>query len=191
MKTIFTISVVTLLATFLESSEAGCPNIVSRSEWGARSTTVANLKKNPPTYVVIHHSANPQSCTSKAACSAMVKSFQNSHIDNNHWEDIGYNFVVGEDGNVYEGRGWGKLGSHAPGYNSKSIGICIIGTFTSRKPNDAALQAVKDLISCGVSQNKISSDYNLIGHRQAKRTECPGDKLYDEIKSWPRWTSTP
>jgi hypothetical protein len=38
--------------------------------------------------------------------------------------------VVGEDGNVYEGRGWDNWGAHAPAYNSKSIGICIIGDFT-------------------------------------------------------------
>jgi peptidoglycan recognition protein len=30
------------------------------------------------------------------------------------WSDIGYNFIVGEDGNVYEGRGWTKVGAHAP-----------------------------------------------------------------------------
>lgn len=39
---------------------------------------------------------------------------------------------MGEDGNVYEGRGWDIFGAHAPKLNSKSIGICIIGTFTSR-----------------------------------------------------------
>jgi N-acetylmuramoyl-L-alanine amidase len=38
------------------------------------------------------------------------------------WDDIGYNFIVGEDGNVYEGRGWGIVGAHAPGFNSYSLG---------------------------------------------------------------------
>ena len=38
------------------------------------------------------------------------------------WSDIGYNFLVGEDGNIYEGRGWGKVGAHARGHNSDSIG---------------------------------------------------------------------
>lgn len=48
------------------------------------------------------------------------------------WNDIGYNFVVGEDGNVYEGRGWGTHGAHSTSYNSKSIGICIIGNFVGK-----------------------------------------------------------
>ncbi len=57
------------------------------------------------------------------------------------------------------------MGAHAPQYNSDSIGICIIGTFTDRKPNDAALNAVKNLIQCGVEQGRIKSNYKLRGHR--------------------------
>ena len=52
-------------------------------------------------------------------------------MNHNNWSDIGYNFLVGEDGNVYEGRGWSKRGAHAPTYNAESIGICVIGDFTS------------------------------------------------------------
>jgi len=36
---------------------------------------------------------------------------------------------------VYEGRGWDVMGTHAPNYNSRSIGICFIGDFRS-KSND-------------------------------------------------------
>jgi hypothetical protein len=52
-------------------------------------------------------------------------------MDNRGWQDIGYNFLIGGDGNVYEGRGWGIWGAHVPRYNSKSIGICVIGDFQS------------------------------------------------------------
>jgi N-acetylmuramoyl-L-alanine amidase len=51
-------------------------------------------------------------------------------MDTNKWNDIGYNFLVGEDGNVYEGRGWNTVGTHAGNFNKKSIGICFIGNFT-------------------------------------------------------------
>lgn len=51
-------------------------------------------------------------------------------MDDRQWFDIGYNFVIGEDGNVYEGRGWDYVGAHAPGYNTQSIGICVIGDFS-------------------------------------------------------------
>lgn len=52
-------------------------------------------------------------------------------MDHNHWDDIGYNFLAGEDGNIYEGRGWGIKGAHSPSYNAISLGICLIGDFSS------------------------------------------------------------
>jgi hypothetical protein len=41
-------------------------------------------------------------------------------------------FCVGGTGQVYEGRGWDVIGSHAPNYNSRSIGIVFIGNFSSK-----------------------------------------------------------
>ncbi|CAG0895685.1 unnamed protein product, partial [Darwinula stevensoni] len=38
-------------------------------------------------------------------------------------------FLVGEDGSVYEGRGWDRVGAHALNYNTRSIGISILGNF--------------------------------------------------------------
>jgi hypothetical protein len=34
------------------------------------------------------------------------------------WGDIAYNFMVGGDGAVYEGRGWDKQGAHSEGSTS-------------------------------------------------------------------------
>lgn len=36
-------------------------------------------------------------------------------------------FSFGGDGNVYEDRGFNAIGAHAPVFNKKSIGICLIG----------------------------------------------------------------
>ena len=65
--------------------------------------------------------------------------------------DVGYNFLVGEDGNAYEGRGWENLGVHSGSHSSGSIGICVLGDFTSNVPNSAAQNRVQALISCGVT----------------------------------------
>ena len=43
------------------------------------------------------------------------------------WDDIGYNFLVGEDGYIYEGRGWGKVGAHTRHHNANSIGESMRG----------------------------------------------------------------
>jgi len=37
-------------------------------------------------------------------------------------------------------------------------------------------------------QGKLSSCYTLHGHRDVGSTECPGDALYDEIRTWSNFT---
>ena len=84
----------------------------------------------PVPYVVVHHGGIPKYCRDQETCSDIVRTYQDLHLDQRGWWDIGYNFVIGEDGNIYEGRGWDYTGAHAIGYNTQSIGICIIGDFT-------------------------------------------------------------
>jgi len=168
------------------STPSGCPRIISRAEWGARTATSYTTIARPIPRYFVHHSAGA-ACTTEAACKSAVKGIQNYHMDSQGWSDIGYNFLVGEDGNAYEGRGWDRVGAHSPNYNSVALGVCVIGTYTSRNPNAAALSATQQLISCGISMGKLSSTYSLHGHRDGTCTECPGNTLYATIKTWPRY----
>lgn len=53
------------------------------------------------------------------------------------------------------------------------------------------LEAVNDLIDFGIQNGNIKPDYKLLVHRQVRETECPGQKLFDEIKTWEHWVETP
>ena len=49
-------------------------------------------------------------------------SFQNYHMNSLGWSDVGYNFLIGEDGYIYEGRGFYRQGpSFAILLSSKSL----------------------------------------------------------------------
>lgn len=171
-------------------TSSGCPRIVSRAEWGARQPTSTTRIAKPVPRVFIHHTAG-DTCTTQAQCISVVKSIQNYHMNSKGWADIGYNFLVGQDGNVYEGRGWNNVGAHAAdarvNHNYGSIGISVIGTFNTIAPNAAALNAVKQLIACGVSNGGLSGAYTLHGHRDGGCTECPGQAFYNIIRTWPRY----
>ncbi|XP_060557416.1 peptidoglycan-recognition protein SC2-like isoform X1 [Ruditapes philippinarum] len=167
-----------------DNDEPECPCIISRAQWGARTAKGTTRMTSTPTYVVIHHGGVGSRCFKPEQCKEIVRNYQKYHMDTNEWDDIGYNFIVGEDGNVYEGRGWGLVGAHAPGFNSKSLGICVIGDFSKSVPNQAAQNAVKDLISCSVARKKLSSSYRLRGHRDVKTTACPGTSFYNVIRTW-------
>lgn len=58
-------------------------------------------------------------------------------------------------------------------------------------PNEASLAAFHSLVECGISLGKVTPDYKLIGHRQARVTECPGQKFYDYLKTLPHWEANP
>ncbi|KAG9465605.1 peptidoglycan recognition protein 1-like [Eleutherodactylus coqui] len=164
----------------------GCPTIVTRAQWGAKNPTCRSRLTTPVPNVIIHHTEGAF-CNSRATCSAQVRNIQSFHMKSQHWCDIGYNFLIGENGLVYEGRGWTTLGVHAASYNSKSSGISFIGSFTKRVPSNAALNAAKSLIACGVSKNFIKGNYALKGHRNVMTTSCPGDSLYRVIQRWPHF----
>jgi len=103
------------------------------------------------------------------------------------WADIGYNFVVGEDGRVYEGRSWDKVGAapaHTYGWNRVAISICFMGDYCTKLPPQKALNAAQELLKFGVANGKLTPDYRLYGHRDALDTESPGQMLYDLIKTW-------
>lgn len=102
--------------------------IVRREEWGAREPTGAINKTNPGIdLVVIHHTYLPPVCNTSLACQKAMRSMQDYHQITLGWNDIGYNFAIGGDGRIYEGRGFQVVGAHTLHYNWISLGICLIG----------------------------------------------------------------
>lgn len=56
-------------------------------------------------------------------------------------------------------------------------------------PPKEMLQVTQDLIAYAVDQGYLSANYTLYGHRQVRATECPGNALFNEIKTWPGFES--
>lgn len=166
--------------------QQSCPKIITRKEWGALKPKARTPLSTPVKYAVIHHSDTPK-CHSKMKCIERVRSIQEYHMHHNHWSDIGYNFLIGSDGNVYEGRGSDTVGAHTKFYNSQSIGICVIGNYSSSRPNWPSLIALKRLLSCLKNNKKLKNDYSLKGHRDLSPTKCPGKYLYNNITHWPHY----
>jgi peptidoglycan-recognition protein LB len=58
-------------------------------------------------------------------------------------------------------------------------------------PSKQMLAAVKAFIEHSVDSGRLATSYKLLGHRQVRDTECPGERLFDEITSWPHFSSIP
>ncbi|XP_037824040.1 peptidoglycan-recognition protein LB isoform X1 [Lucilia sericata] len=159
-------------------------HMVTRAEWGARTPTMVEHFPGPSPFVIIHHSYQPAACFTNEDCQRAMRSMQDYHQLERGWNDIGYSFAIGGDGNIYVGRGFNVIGAHAPKYNDKSVGICLIGDWRTDLPPPQMLKAAKDLIAFGVAKGYIHPEYKLMGHRQVRDTECPGGRLFDEISTW-------
>lgn len=159
-------------------------HIVERRKWLAQKPMDPYTKlSGPAELVIISHSAT-EMATSMPDNIFLIRNIQSFHIEACRWNDIGYNFLIGNDGNVYEGRGWGVVGAHAKGYNSISVGISFVGCFMRELPPDKSLTACKKIIQKGVDKGYIAPDYKLIGHCQCSPTESPGRRLFEEIQTW-------
>jgi LysM repeat protein len=130
-------------------------------------------------YIVIHHSAS---------ASGTPKGMDAYHRNVRHMENgLAYHFVIGNgngmgDGSLYVGNRWrGQLdGGHlaSESLNAKSIGICLVGDFSSTRPTARQMQTLYSLISYLRARSKLPVSAVKL-HRQinTKPTECPGDSF--------------
>lgn len=51
------------------------------------------------------------------------------------------------------------------------------------------LTALRELMTHAVNNSYLESNYIMLGHRQTRVTECPGEKLYEEISRWTHFGS--
>jgi peptidoglycan hydrolase-like protein with peptidoglycan-binding domain len=148
--------------------------IVPRSGWNARPwrerQSVSWTKR---TGFVVHHSGAP--------ANQSVRAIQDYQMDKRGWSDIGYNFLIGPDGRCFTGRDWGYVGAHATGYNTATIGVCLIGDYMTHMPTAAAISSLINLYDAAnhIKGRKLA----LFGHREVGHTDCPGDQLFKWISS--------
>ena len=139
---------------------------------------MADVEETQWEYIIIHHSATE---------SGSVNSIHEEHIkrrdgDGNRWLGIGYHFVIGNghgmpDGTVQSTFRWKEQihGAHSGSavFNSRGIGICVIGNFEDAPPSKAQLDSLKNLVKVISMRHRITPE-NFMGHAAVKTTACPG-----------------
>jgi hypothetical protein len=138
----------------------------------------------------------------------MVLSICRYHRNSNGWRDIGYNFLVDRFGQIFEGRAGGidqpVIGAQAQGYNGVSTGVANLGTFTGAPQTAAGVSATAELLAWKLSLHGVPVEGSvtvtsgggptnryaagtpvtfarIAAHRNADKTTCPGDALYDQL----------
>lgn len=139
--------------------------------------------------IIIHHTATSKIDDPEAS----VRAIYYYHAVSRGWGDIGYNYIVDQNGQVYEGRygGDGVVAGHAYGYNTGSVGIALLGNFEDNEIPSPLMKSLTGLVYEKATLNNIDPDSsglfrgevlpNIMGHRDVGKTACPGEYTYDYI----------
>jgi hypothetical protein len=154
-------------------------NIVSRTEWGARSDSRGKFGKmsGPVSKVWAHHSVTPSTVTARQAAKTLES------IGMSRFGVFSYSFAIHKDGTILEGAGWNYVGAHTAGQNSSSYGFVFIGNYENEKLSAGQIKAFQWLVSEGKKRGKINRGASIDGHRNASgaATACPGRNVIAEL----------
>jgi hypothetical protein len=62
------------------------------------------------------------------------------------WDDVGYHFIIRQDGEIEVGRTLDVIGAHCKGHNHDSIGTCLIGDHHFGQAQFAALRRIHAML---------------------------------------------
>lgn len=140
---------------------------------------------------IIHHTG--EVTDEKRNPQELMRAIYYYHAISRGWGDIGYNYVIDKQGNIYEGRAGGPLtiGAHTAYHNLGTIGISLMGNFEYEQPTDRQINVLELLLADHANRFRVNptaksfyldrKSYNISGHRDVARkghgTACPGKNL--------------
>ncbi|MCT1453106.1 N-acetylmuramoyl-L-alanine amidase [Corynebacterium sp. p3-SID1145] len=190
-----------------QSNTNGMPRVVSRSSWGAGSSSNPTYTE-PVKAATVHHTAGSNNY-SAAQAPGVVRGIWQYHAVTRGWGDIGYNALVDKYGNIYEGRAGGLdravEGAHVGAFNQHTFGVSMMGDYSTASPSNEALRAMGEIIGWKAAVAKfdpkgssyLEANFNFSGskfragqgkefpninaHRDFHYNDCPGDNLYAQM----------
>ena len=167
------------------------PFVISRDVWceDPACDYSDGLTHSPVTHLIVHHT---KSDNATPDWPAHLRAIWNYHTFGLGWGDIGYNYLIDPNGNIYEGHLGGDdvVGIHANAANTGSMGMALMGDFEYVTPSDPMLNAAVELLSWKADQRNINVYESanslpniawglpsLMGHRDVYGgfgTSCPG-----------------
>ena len=177
--------------------------IYPRAAWGADLPPKGPIHSEKPQFLLVHHTASTNNYSNARDVIRSTYSYHTSSAKG--WSDVCYQFFVGRDGDVWEGRAGALAGPVEADASGGSQGfaqlVCLLGDFTSVRPTTAAWAATAKVLawladryrfdtSPGATTTFISRGSDklkagttvttpiIAGHRDVTYTSCPGDTLY-------------
>ena len=177
--------------------------IYPRDAWGANLPPTGPIMAETCQFLLVHHTASSNGYASAASVIEATYAFHTSAAKG--WSDVCYQFFVGRDGDVWEGRAGALTGPVLADATGGSQGfaqlICLLGDFTSQAPTAAAQTSLVNVLAWLSGRYEIDigaesttsfvsrgserwpagtavTTNTIGGHRDMSFTACPGNALY-------------
>ncbi|MDP4007871.1 MAG: SpoIID/LytB domain-containing protein [Candidatus Peregrinibacteria bacterium] len=143
--------------------------------------------------IFVHHTASQEDAMEDSY--AAMRAIYYYHTVTRGWGDIGYNYLIDEDGRIFEGRYGGDkvIGAHTANFNVGTVGVAMIGNYQENEINGGAVEGLVRLLTSLTEKYKLDpiailklrgKNVNVIsGHRDAGKTVCPGEHVYEKLVS--------
>jgi len=117
--------------------------------------------------IIVHCTATPQ------GRKVTVRDVDRWHKQRG-WKGIGYHYLIGLNGEIWEGRKEWQVGAHVAGFNRYSIGVAYVGGLVNGKPADTRTPEQKKSLLKIIRE--LKSRYHgakVYGHRDFANKACP------------------
>ena len=121
---------------------------------------------------IVVHTAAAYDTARRRVIYQSVEDLRRYHIESNGWRDIGYHWVVEENGAVMPGRPESEPGAHVGGFNAHTLGICVTGHGDFAPFTALQLGALVRLAARLCREHKLTG-LRVIGHREAPQHGAP------------------
>ena len=106
-----------------------------------------------------------------------VETIREWHLERG-FNDIGYHYVITQDGTVHQGRHPEVQGAHTKGYNKDSLGICLTGRHHFSQQQFASLRNLCEDLCTAHNLER----FDVLHHRDFdKKKTCPNFDLFDVL----------
>ena len=156
--------------------------IVGEKTWAIIIPNESSLQVSRRTInrIIVHCTATPEGRVET------VESIRRMHKAKG-WADIGYHYLIGLNGERWNGRNVNLVGAHCEGYNANSIGVCYVGGCDKNmKAKDTRTDKQKAaLIALLKDLRKLYPKAKIVSHRDLDRKgkACPSFDATNEYKN--------
>ena len=101
------------------------------------------------------------------------------------FKTIGYHYLIGLNGEIWQGRLLAEVGAHTTGQNANSIGICYVGGLAAdgKTPKDTRTDKQKETLKKLINTCKKSyPNATIHGHYEFANKACPCFDVQELIK---------